>query len=256
MPSPTFELFESICGELHFRDSCVVTNDFLSPERLTELQDQFEELTPDGAFAKAMVFLRGHFRKRGAELPFDFDLASRLFSVRDRAYIDFVASVSALRGLGRRSRQFEMATCNQFGSRATGELYRVGWPRGTSKKAPDFNTYLRQFGFDGRVILGKEKDGGLDILWIPPLGAVPHKVIISIQCKNSSFDVEAADKSFGSASRSLGCHRGLQAQVHVSCVLFNDYIERKKLGKKPFNYVVLGLSDLSALRQRVTIQAL
>jgi len=132
----------------------------------------------------------------------------------------------------------------------------VGWPRTTSRKAVEFNAYLRRFGFDGRVILGKEKDGGLDILWMPPLGAVPHRLVVSIQCKNSSYDVDAADKSFGGASRSLGCHRGLQAQVHVSCVLFNDYIERRRLGKKPFNYVVLGLSDLAALQQQVTIQTL
>lgn len=86
-----------------------------------------------------------------------------------------------------------------------------------------------------------------------PLGAVPHKLIVSMQCKNSSYDQDAADLSHSRGQRSLGCHRGLQAQVHVSCVLFNDYIEREMTGKKPFNYLVLGLSDLAVLRRRVTI---
>jgi hypothetical protein len=256
MPSPVFEFFELICAELHSRDTCFLTNDFLSPERMQELQDEFEEPSPDGAFGRAMRSLQQHFRARGSQLPFEFNLNSRLFSVRDRDYIDFVASVSSLRGLGRRSRQFEVATCNQFASRATGELLRVGWPRTNRKRAHEFNRYLRRFGFDGRVILGKEKDGGLDILWIPPVGAMPHRFIVSIQCKNSSFDADSADKSFGVATRSLGCHLGLQAQVHVSCVLFNDYIERAKLGKKPFNYLVLGLSDLAILQSQLTVDAL
>lgn len=256
MLSSIFELFESICEELRLQDSCILTNDFLSPERLQELQDTFGAFSPDLAFAKAMQALERHFRKRGAELPFKFNLTTRQFTIKDRAYVNFVTSVGAVRGLGRRSRQFEIATCNQFGIRASGQLYRVGWPRSQYKKRPEFNAYLRKLGFDGRVILGNEKDGGLDILWMPPLGAVPHGVIISIQCKNSSYDVDSADKSFGGASRSLACHRGLQPQVHVSCVLFNDYIDRDMLGKKPWNYVVMGLSDLAALKKQITIDVL
>jgi hypothetical protein len=256
MLSPTLELFEAICEELRLKDACIVTNDFLSPDRLQELQDEFEEFDPNRAFTKAMKSLQKHFRNRGAELPFTFNLVTRRFEIRDRPYVNFLTSVVSFRGKGRRSREFEVAACEQLQVRATGDLYRVGWPRKNRKKGADFNAYLRRLGFDGRIILGKEKDGGLDILWMPPLGVPPHRLLVSIQCKNSSYDVESADKSYGAAVRSLGCHVGLQPQVHVSCVLFNDYIDRKVLGKKPFNYLVMGLSDLAALTQRIRIDVL
>src|SRR5205814_6631103 len=112
-------------------------------------------------------------------------------------------------------------------------------------KLKPFNAYLKMLGFNNKVAFGKEKDGGFDILWLLPLGAIPHRPLISFQCKNGSYDLTEAFKSNGATQMSLGCHKGLQTTVHTLCVVFNDYIEDRMLSPKPFAFVPLGLSDLA-----------
>lgn len=103
------------------------------------------------------------------------------------------------------------------------------------------------------MLLGKDKDGGLDILWLLPVAAIPHKPIVSVQCKNSAFKIEDADKSIGAGSRSLGQNGSLQVGIHVPCVLFNDCIHSEMLTRKQFNFVPLGLSDLAPLKEKVSV---
>jgi len=105
-------------------------------------------------------------------------------------------------------------------------------------------------------LLGQEKDGGLDILWELPIGSIPHRPLISVQCKNGEFDLGQADQSVGAGSRSLALLRGLQGNVHVPCVLFNDYIFPSIVVSKPMNFVPLGLSDLARLETLVTVETI
>lgn len=256
MPTPTFEFFEDICNELHLRDEAILTNKFLSDDRMDDLKSEYKELSDDVAFRKALVSLRGHFKARGSKLPFTYDLSTRVFKVTDKEYVDFVAEASAIRGLGNKGRAFEEATCRRLAVRGTGSFLRIGWPRSTNKNRTDFVAYLRTLGFTKDIIYGREKDGGLDILWLLPLGAIPRRPILSIQCKNGSFDLSNADQSNGPARRSLGCHRGLQVTVHTLCVVFNDYIDKSTLAPKPFDFVALGISDLAKLANRVESVAL
>jgi hypothetical protein len=123
-------------------------------------------------------------------------------------------------------------------------------------KRPDFNAYLKTIGFAEDVALGKEKDGGLDILWLLPIGTIPHRPIVSVQCKNSEFDIEEGDVSVGAGNRSLGQHRRLQPSVHVPCVLYNDYLYPEVVTPKAMNFVPLGLTDLSPMVNIVTTEAI
>jgi hypothetical protein len=246
MLSPTFQFFEDVCNELSSRDVAILPdNDFLSDDRLRDLQDEYRELNPDAAVPRALVALRKHFRARGSKLPFDCDLSTRAFTVVDKPYIGFVATASSMRGIGKRSEAFEVATARRLTNRGLGSFHRVGWRRSTKQEQAPFNAYLRTLGFTNKVILGKEKDGGFDILWMLPLGAVPHRPIVSFQCKNGSYDLGEAHKSNGTTQMSLGCHKGLQTVAHTLCVVFNDYIEERMLSPKPFTFVPLGLSDLA-----------
>jgi hypothetical protein len=136
--------------------------------------------------------------------------------------------------------------------RVYGEVHRVGSPRDTKRSRDAFNAHLQKLGFTKPVALGREKDGGFDILWLLPLGAIPHRPIVSVQCKNGEFSMEEADKSNGASRRSLGQHGGLQPGVHVLCVLFNDYICARKLTAKQLDFVPLGLSDVAQLSGPVT----
>jgi len=245
MPTSSFELFEDICNELHVRDVAILPNEFLSDERLRDLQDEHGGAAPDAAFERALTALKKHFKARGSELPFTYDLSTRSFKVTDKTYVDFVSEASNIRGNGKRSRSFEEATCRRLALRGTGTFHRVGWPRGQKRNRREFVKYLRTLGFNNDIIYGREKDGGLDILWLLPLGAIPRRPIVSLQCKNGSFDIGSADRSNGPARRSLGCHRGLQVSVHTLCVIFNEYIEKGSLSPKAFDFVALGLSDLA-----------
>lgn len=250
MPTPTFEFFEDICNELYDRDEAVLPEDeLLSDDRLRELQDEYEGAAPDAVVVKALTALNTHFKARGSSLPFGYDLDSRTFRVRDKDYIEFVATARSIRGVGKQSRAFEEATTRRLSLRGSGTFYRVGWPRGTRKRRREFITYLRNLGFNNKILFGREKDGGLDILWLLPLGAIPHRPVVSIQCKNGSYNLPQADQSNGPARRSLGCHRGLQVNVHTLCVVFNDYIDKRTLAPKPFDFVALGLSDLATPTQ-------
>lgn len=253
--TPTFQFFEDVCCELYFSNEAVLPEDtFLSSvdyygnrneDFLRDLQDEYNELDPRAAVPLALSALGEHFKTRGSDLPFTYDLPTRSFTAVDRPYIEFVAKASGMRGVPRDSRAFEIATANRLSKRGIGDFHRTGWPRLKNKKVKEFNAYLRSLGFDNRVVFGKEKDGGLDILWMLPLGAVPRRPILSFQCKNGSYDIEDAFKSNGKTEMSFGCHEGLLSTVHTLCVVFNDYVEENMLLKKPFPFVPLGLSDLA-----------
>lgn len=253
--TPTFQFFEDVCRELFFSTEAVLPEDtFLSSvdyygnrieDFLRDLQDEYHELDPHAVVPRALSALTEHFKARGSNLPFTYDLPTRSFKVEDGSYIEFVAKASGMRGVRKDSRAFEVAAAQRLSKRGIGSFHRTGWPRLKNKKVIEFNQYLRPLGFDNRVAFGKEKDGGFDILWVLPLGAVPHRPILSFQCKNGSYDIEDAFKSNGKTEMSFGCHEGLLSSVHTLCVVFNDYIEEKMLLKKPFPFVPLGLSDLA-----------
>jgi hypothetical protein len=259
MFNPLFEFFEVVAEELATEDSRVLTRSDLqirdedSP-LLDELKREMKANSTEDAITRAVAALKVHFEAKGAQLPFEYDSAIGRFTARDQEYLTFIKNMSSIRSIGRRSRDFEHSVAERIGQRAPGAVHRIGHPRDTKRKSKDFNAHLRTLGFAKPVLLGREKDGGLDILWMLPIGTIPHRPFVSVQCKNGKFDIEAADASIGAGIRSLSQHAGLQASVHVPCVLFNDYIEPTGLTSKQLNFVPLGLTDLATLRERITVE--
>jgi hypothetical protein len=259
MPATLFEFFEVIAEELSSEPSRVITRKELqiSDEEvplLDNLEREMKAGSTQEAMSKAVEELREHFEGKGAMLPFDFDPATGRFTAMDGEFLEFIKEMHDIRSIGKRSPDFECTVAKRLGGRSTGTIHRVGHPRDTKKRKADFNAYLKTLGFDQPVLLGKDKDGGFDILWLLPIGTIPHRPIVSVQCKNAPFNIEEADKSVGSGSRSLGQHAGLIESVHVPCVLFNDYIHPQRLTKKKLNFVPLGLTDLAALVQRISVE--
>lgn len=256
--TPTFQFFEDVCSELALDDEVVLPDDtFLSDASLHDLQDEHHELDPEMAVPMALRALDAHFANRQATLPFACDLATRTYTARDVAFISFVAESSRIRGLRTESRNFEVSSAERLALRTVGAIHRVGWPRTTNGKKAEFNSYLNTLGFNEITAYGSEKDGGLDILWLVPFGAIPHRPIFSFQCKNGSYDLDEAFKSNGKTGMSLNCHQGLSAVAHTICVIFNDYIETSSLLPKPFDFIPLGISDLAeASDPRTTISIL
>lgn len=259
MPSPLFEFFEVVAEELCADDSRVITREDLAARDdraplLDELKRQMKAASSDEAIRLAVDCLDRHFAERGSRTPFTYDPATGRFVASDHTFLPFVVEMSQIRGLRERARDFECEVARRLSEKASGNLHRVGFPRDHLTTRPQFNTHLRTLGFGRDVALGAEKDGGFDILWVLPVGAIPHRPLVSVQCKNGSFNIENADVSVGAASRSFSQHSGLQPSVHVPCVLFNDYISRESLTPKQLNFVPLGLTDLSPMIDRVTLQ--
>lgn len=259
MPAPLFEFFEVVAEELSATDSRVITREDLQPKDkesalLNALKNKMGVSTTEEAIALAVKSLEKHFASKGAKLPFEYDPKIGRFTATDRSFLDFVREMSEIRSIGTRSRDFECRVATWLGKRATGAIHRVGHPRDVKKKSEAFNAHLRGLGFDRPVLLGKDKDGGFDIIWLLPLGTIPHRPMVSVQCKNGVFNMEAADASVGAGSRSFSQHAGLQPQIHVPCVLFNDYLSPETLTAKQMNYVPLGLSDLAGMEQLISVE--
>jgi hypothetical protein len=253
-----FEFFEVIAQELTTEPSRIITNTDLTAKGqvatlVDDLKTETGSSTTEDAIQKAVDLLSKHFTTKGAKLPFDYDATIGRFTAIDDLYLSFVNKMASIRSVGKRSRDFEIGVAQRLRTKATGAIHRIGWPRDVKKKKKDFVKHLQDLGFTKSLLLGKEKDGGLDILWVLPIGSVPHRPILSVQCKNGVFDLGQADMSVGAGNRSLGEHMGLLANIHVPCVLFNDYLYPQRLTKKRMNFVPLGLSDLAASDVQVSL---
>ncbi len=251
MLNATFRLFESVCNELANAESVILTPDDSIAEGvksplIADLELEYRR-SDIGALSDAVDFLSRHFERKGAALPFTYASATGRFTASDRTYINFVDLMQNIRSNPRRSSEFEIQVTERLALRTTGVIHRVGWTRTRNRETKKFNRYLgKHFGFTKSVILGQEKDGGLDIIWAPPLGSFPHRPLISMQCKNGEYDRQVADASIGVTKSSLDRQGGLFADTHVYCVLFNDYITAEVLPPKRIGFVPLGISDLAA----------
>jgi hypothetical protein len=262
MPKPLFEFFEVVAEELCLNTSRVITRDDLEvrggddSQLLIDLQKQMKVATAPEAIAKAISALRMHFQGKGADLPFEYDQQTGRFRATDLDFLVFVREMRNMRSIGKRSRDFECYVAQWLSLRASGQIHRVGHPWRKKKLRATFNNYLGALGFNSHVLMGKEKDGGLDILWLLPLGTLPHRPIVSVQCKNGEFDLPEADGSLGATKRSLDQHTGLQPGAHILCVFFNDYVYREMLTTKRLEFVPLGLTDLAAPVERTGVHLL
>jgi hypothetical protein len=248
--NPAFDLFEEICVELSGQQESVLIDDDFSPATLEGVKRWFREPVATTAVSKALDYLRDHFAARGSSLPFTYDLANGSLVAVNREYIDFVAVARNQRSIPKESRDFEVATSKHIAKRLTGIVRRVGAPRKKHKTGKQFAAYLvKEFGFEAGVLIGRDQDGGFDILWFPPLGAFPFRAMVSIQCKNSFYDRDAGFASVGRAKQTLARHSHARAEeCHLHCVLYNDYIDESVVEHaRHAEFVPLGLSDVAPL---------
>lgn len=249
--NPAFELFEIICQELGARQATIIPEDDVHPDVIEDLKEHYNQTAGREAFTMAVTELAEHFVDKGSRLPFEFDQQTGEFRAEDSDYISFIAFAASKRGLGGMiARDFEVQTLERLAKRVTGVLHRVGTPRTQNNKKKDFVRHLRTLGFDEDCLEPRDKDGGLDILWLPPLGTVPLRPIVSVQCKNSSFDLAAANESFGRAHTTFQRHSHVRGQNGLYFVVFNDYIDKTYIGRaKGWPFIPLGLSDLGVPQQ-------
>jgi hypothetical protein len=257
--NPAFDLFEEICAELSDQDDTVLPDDDFAPPTIQSLKRWSKKTATYAAVAWALDYLREHFEARGSSLPFNYDLRTGRIRVLNRDYVDFVFSAQEQRSKPKESRDFESATSRHLASRLTGIVRRVGSPRKKHKSRANFAAYLiKEFNFREGVLVGQDKDGGLDILWFPPLGAFPFRAMVSIQCKNSLYDRGEGLESVGRASQTLRRHSHATAEEsHLHCVMYNDYIDEQVMKHaRDAGFVPLGLSDLAPLTILMSVDQL
>ncbi len=126
-----------------------------------------EAANAEDAIGCAVKALRKHFKLKDSSLPFGYEAKTGIFTAIDADFLS-IKEMSSIRSINTRSRDFECTVATWLGKRVTGAVHRVGYPR-DKKKTKEFNKHLRALGFRGPVLLGREKDGGFDILWMLPL---------------------------------------------------------------------------------------
>lgn len=257
--NPTFDLFEEICSELSGQQESVLIDDDFSPATVQGVKRWARETATTFAIAKALSYLDKHFQTRGSALPFNYDLTTGIFRAINREFIDFVSDAQSQRSTGEDSSNFEVNTSKHIARKLTGILRRVGSPRAKHKTRKQFAAYLvKEFGFDAEVLVGRDQDGGFDILWFPPLGAFPFRAIVSIQCKNSLYNRKVGFESVGRAKQTLSRHSHARAEgYHLHFVIYNDYIDEKiRDHARHVGFVPLGLSDLAPLTTPMSLEQL
>jgi hypothetical protein len=249
MPSSIFTLFETVAIELSSVPARVITE--RDWERADTNNPFVEELMGhygtsfDDAIVHAVADLQVHFTDRQNRLPFTYDPRTGEFSSVDPEYISFINQVYEIRSEGVSSASFEKAVLGRIALRVMGSLHRVGHPRELHRTNVTINSYLHGLGFAEKTLRGRQKDGGLDIIWSIPFGAVPYRPLAVVQCKNGSLSWKDADASVATCTRTIFRHRGLMPEAHIQCVVFNDYVLPESLPDETMQYVPLGLSDLA-----------
>ena len=262
MVKSAFELFELICVELVDAQQFVLTERSLPGTLSTELKRSFQQAVFEDALASAINWLEAHFRAKGSALPFSYEQETGIIIPIGIGFIRFVGEMLGIRTTGKQSKNFESAVCNRLSQKLqAGDFHNVGWPRRTRTRLAEIVAYLEALGFDDGVLRGRDKDGGLDILWLPPLGTIPIRPVVSFQCKNSRFKegaIREAHQSAVLAARSIARHSCMRSHgVYMCYVVFNDYVDAGIRDMATgLAYAPLGLSDLATLAAPLSVTQL
>ena len=87
MPSPTFDLFEEICNALRDQESLVLTERDFPSSLINDLKHRYRLAVETTAIEQALHDLEEHFRARGSRLPFDFNVTTAEYRIRDQGFI-------------------------------------------------------------------------------------------------------------------------------------------------------------------------
>jgi len=257
-----FELFETICLQLRDTQQFVLTERALPLTLSAELKRAFRQPVFEDALQSSILWLSRHFESKGSQLPFHYGHDTGIVESVDPDYMQFIRDMLQIRTTARQSKAFEAAVCDRLSRKLqSGDFHNIGWPRRTRRRLAEIVQYLQGLGFDPGVLRGRDKDGGLDILWLPPLGTIPVRPLVSFQCKNSRFKeaaIREANQSAVIASRSIARHSCMRSHgVYMCYVVFNDYLDSTIRDMATgLCYAPLGLTDLAGLNRPFVVAQL
>jgi len=262
MPRVAFELFETICLQLRDTQQFVLTERALPLTLTAQLKRVFQQPVFEDALQASIQWLSRHFDSKSSQLPFHYEHDTGIVESVDPDFMQFIRDMHQIRTAGKQSKAFETAVCDRLSRKLqSGDFHNIGWPRRTRKRLAEIVPYLEGLGFDRGVLRGRDKDGGLDILWLPPLGTIPVRPLVSFQCKNARFReaaIREAHQSTVVATRSIARHSCMRSHgVYMCYVVFNDYLDSTVRDMATgLSYAPLGLTDLARLSRPVAVAQL
>lgn len=212
-------------------------------ERIGDLQDEFEVANPRDAIKSLKIYIEKYFKERGLIPVVEIGLDPPRAKIVSNDSARFLLDAKKLRGVKREGKEFENLVARQLSGKLTGQIINVGYPRKNNKSAI-FKQRLKELGVDVKK-LKHVKDGGLDVIWLPPLGKKSEIPFVNFQCKNTEVFGNDVKVSVLDARKTWSRHKRLSESVFLIFVVANTYLTPKMVDDaNGRGYVCLGLPEL------------
>lgn len=242
---PSFSIFELMTEEATNRGGEWLF-EYDELDRAGELQNEFKIKTLEGAIRALKPFLEQYFAERNIEQVIEITLTPPKVKILSVAGAKFILASKALRGNSKSGKRFEDLVANQLSRKLNGQVMSVGYRQRQGVAA--FRSTLKELGVDltGAKYL---KDGGLDVIWLPPLGKKSEIPFMNFQCKNTETIGDDVKGSVSDARKHLHSHQLFRPDDFLIFAVFNTYLDPKMVkDSKGRGCVYLGLPELLACR--------
>jgi hypothetical protein len=195
-------------------------------ERAGELQKEFKAKTTTEAVEKLKPFLDQYFTERNLEPLIEITLSPPKAKIVSTEAARFILASKALRGNSKRGKEFEDLVADQLCQKLRGQVMSVGYRQQGGISA--FRNELKSLGVD---LAGVKyvKDGGLDVIWLPPLGKKSEIPFASFQCKNTETIGDDIKSSISDARKTLKRHHLFMPNDFPLFVVINTYLDQKAI---------------------------
>ena len=244
---PSFSIFELMTEEATNRGGeWLFQYDEL--DRAGELQKQFKVKSVEAAIRALKPFLEQYFRERNVEQVIEISLAPPKVKILSTEGAKFILDSMSLRGKAKAGKSFEDLVASQLSRKLTGQVMSIGYRQ--RQGVPAFRNTLKELGID--LTNAKHlKDGGLDVIWLPPLGKKSEIPFLNFQCKNTETIGDDVKGSVSDARKHLHSHHLFRPDDFVVFAVFNTYLDPKMVkDSKGRGCVYLGLPELLTSRNK------
>lgn len=219
--------------------------EFEEIDRIGELQTQFKVRNPALAIKALKSFIRKYFEERRLLPVLEITLDPPAVRIFSREGAEFLMAAKALRGDKTAGKQFEDLVAKRLAAKLTGRVMNVGYPRRHCPTA-DYMEQLRELGIDASKFK-KIKDGGMDVIWIPPLGKKSEIPFLNFQCKNTEVIGNDVKISLNDFRRTSNRHELFTNSEFLVFIVVNTYLDKRLIeASSKRGYVCLGLPELLA----------
>lgn len=246
---PSFSAFETMLEEAQNRQGSWLF-EYEEIDRISELQEEFKTTTPEKAIKELRRFIESYFEERNLAPILQISLNPPCATIIAPEGARFILAARSFRGRVKSAKDFESLVATQLSKKLTGQVMCVGYPR-KQKPVALFRGEMNGLGInlDG---VKRINDGGLDVLWLPPLGKKAEIPFVNFQCKNTETLGDDVIKSVSDARKTLKRHELFTQSEFLIFAVVNTYLEPKMV-RDSFGRgcVYLGLPELLTCRRLI-----